>query len=114
MIDSLDSEVAKLGIESEKFAIHMTGCPNGCARPYTPDVGLVGKAVGKYTMFLGGNAEGTRLCFVYRDMVPLEEVVPTLVPLLAAFKAEKQGSESFGDYCFRMGKDQLETKASAA
>lgn len=114
VIDTLDTEIAKLGLQSEKVSIHMTGCPNGCARPYTPDIGLVGKAVGKYTMFLGGNAEGTRLCFVYRDMVTLDDIVPTLVPLLAAFKAEKQGSESFGDYCNRVGQEGLEAKAAAA
>ncbi|MCL4110275.1 UNVERIFIED_CONTAM: hypothetical protein GTU68_038631 [Idotea baltica] len=114
VIDTLDTEIAKLGMQAEKISIHMTGCPNGCARPYTPDVGLVGKAVGKYTMFLGGNAEGTRLCFVYRDMVTLDDIVPTLVPLLTAFKAEKQGSESFGDYCDRLGQEELEAKAAAA
>lgn len=114
VIDSLDTEIAKLGMQAEKISIHMTGCPNGCARPYTPDVGLVGKAVGKYTMFLGGNAEGTRLCFVYRDMVPLEEIVPTLVPLLTAFKTEKLDDESFGDYCSRLGQEELEARAAAA
>ncbi|MGB0742187.1 MAG: NADPH-dependent assimilatory sulfite reductase hemoprotein subunit, partial [Planctomycetaceae bacterium] len=63
IIDTLDGELARLGLLANKLSIHMTGCPNGCARPYTPDIGLVGRAVGKYTMFLGGNPEGTRLCF---------------------------------------------------
>jgi sulfite reductase (ferredoxin) len=90
----------------------MTGCPNGCARPYTPDIGLVGKAVGKYTIFLGGNPEGTRLCFIYRDMVLLEDIVPTLTPLLKAYRAERSDGESFGDYCHRIGKDGLEERAA--
>ncbi|MFN8708712.1 MAG: NADPH-dependent assimilatory sulfite reductase hemoprotein subunit, partial [Planctomyces sp.] len=53
VIDQLDVEIARLGLQSEKIAIHMTGCPNGCARPYTPDIGFVGRAAGKYTIFLG-------------------------------------------------------------
>lgn len=112
LIDQLDVEIAKLGLQSSKIAVHMTGCPNGCARPYTPDIGLVGKAVGKYTMFVGGNPEGTRLGFIYRDMVELQDIVPSLSPLLHAFKLERQGSESFGDFCARKGLDALSKIAS--
>lgn len=111
IIDDLDVEIAKLGMQSDKIAVHMTGCPNGCARPYTPDIGLVGKAVGKYTMFLGGNPEGTRLGFIYKDMVPTADIVPTLIPLLIAYKAERKGSESFGDFCTRRGQEALEAYA---
>lgn len=110
LIDDFDIEIAKIGLQSQQIALHMTGCPNGCARPYTPDIGLVGKAVGKYTVFLGGNPEGTRLCFIYKDMVPLEEIVPTLSPLLVAYKAERHDSESFGDYCARIGLEGLQAK----
>jgi sulfite reductase (ferredoxin) len=67
----------------------------------------VGKAVGKYTMFVGGNPEGTRLGFIYRDMVELDNIVPALVPLLQAYKAQRQGAESFGDFCARKGLDAL-------
>lgn len=112
LLDELDVIIAKLGIQSHKIAVHMTGCPNGCARPYTPDIGLVGKAVGKYTLFLGGNPEGTRLGFIYKDMVPLEEIVPTLSPLLNAYKANRNGQESFGDFCTRCGQEQLEAYAA--
>jgi sulfite reductase (ferredoxin) len=112
IIDELDVEIAKLGLESQKIAIHMTGCPNGCARPYTPDIGLVGKAVGKYTLFLGGNTEGTQLCFIYEDSLPHDDLVPTLVPLLTVYKAERQDGESFGNYCARIGKDGLAAKVA--
>lgn len=108
LLDEMEVALAKLGLLADKLSVHMTGCPNGCARPYTPDVGLVGKAVGKYTLFLGGNPEGTRLCFIYRDMVPLEEIVPALTPLLTAYKAERRSSESFGDFCARKGQAALE------
>lgn len=101
VIDDLEVEIARLGLQSDKIAVHMTGCPNGCARPYTPDIGLVGKAAGKYTVFVGGNPEGTRLGFIYRDMVPLNEIVPTLAPLLVQYKSARKGSESFGDFCAR-------------
>jgi sulfite reductase (ferredoxin) len=114
LIDDLEVAIAKLGLQSDKIAVHMTGCPNGCARPYTPDIGLVGKAVGKYTVFLGGNPEGTRLCFIYKDSVPLDEIVPSLVPLLTAYKAQRKSSESFGDFCARQGLEALESYAAAS
>ena len=113
IIDDLDTVIAQLGIQSHKIAVHMTGCPNGCARPYTPDIGLVGKAVGKYTVFLGGNPEGTRLGFIYKDMVPLEDIVPMLKPLLSAYKANRKGHESFGDFCTRSGQESLEAYAGS-
>lgn len=109
IIDQLDIEIGRLGLQSEKIAVHMTGCPNGCARPYTPDIGLVGKAAGKYTVFLGGNVEGTRLGFIFKDMVPQDEIAGTLVPVLAAYKAERKSAESFGDFCVRKGQSELES-----
>jgi sulfite reductase (ferredoxin) len=112
VIDQLEAEVSKLGLEKEKFTVRMTGCPNGCARPYNADVGLVGKAKNKYTLFLGGTRIGTRLGFIYKDLVPLEEIVPTLKPLLTAFRDQHQQDESFGDYCNRMGNTRLQAIAA--
>jgi sulfite reductase (ferredoxin) len=91
----------------------MTGCPNGCARPYTPDVGLVGKSKLKYTMYLGGNPEGTRLAFLYRDQVPLEEIGATLAPLIAWWKTDRRPGESFGDFCHRQGNEALHARCEA-
>jgi sulfite reductase (ferredoxin) len=107
MIDQLEAELAKLDLTGEQFTVRMTGCPNGCARPYNCDVGLVGKARGKYTVFLGGRLLGNRLNFIYKDMVPEEEVVPALVPPLVYFKQARQPQESFGDFCHRKGQDDL-------
>ncbi|MCH5377120.1 MAG: NADPH-dependent assimilatory sulfite reductase hemoprotein subunit [Planctomycetes bacterium] len=107
LIDRLEAELAKLGLENERFTVRMTGCPNGCARPYNCDIGLVGKARGKYTVFVGGRLLGDRLNFVYRDLVSLEDVVPTLVPLFAYFKQDRQPGESFGDFCARKGLEDL-------
>lgn len=107
MIDQLEVELARLGLSQERFTVRMTGCPNGCARPYNSDIGLVGKAAGKYTIFAGGRLLGDRLNFNYKDMVPAEEVVATIVPLLAYFKQERQDGETLGDFCHRKGQEDL-------
>jgi sulfite reductase (ferredoxin) len=107
MIDQLEVELARLGLASEQFTVRMTGCPNGCARPYNCDVGLVGKAKGKYTILLGGRLLGNRLNFIYKDMVPEEEVVSSLIPAFAYFKDARENGESFGDFCHRKGKEDL-------
>ena len=101
VIDQLEIELAKLDLSDEEFRVAMTGCPNGCARPYNADVGLVGRAAGKYAIYLGGRRLGDRLAFLYRDLVSLEEIVPTLVPVLVAFKEERFDGESLGDFCHR-------------
>lgn len=107
VMDQIEAEMARVGLAGERIAVHMTGCPNGCARPYTPDIGLVGKAKLKYTLFLGGHAQGTRLAFLFKDMVPLDEIGSTLAPLFAYFKSVRQSGESFGDFCHRLGKENL-------
>lgn len=107
IIDQLEVELAKLGLSQERFTVRMTGCPNGCARPYNCDIGLVGKAAGKYTIFVGGRLLGDRLNFNYKDMVPAADVVPSIVPVLAYFKQARDEGETLGDFCHRKGKDDL-------
>ena len=113
VMDTIEAAMAANDLADERISVHMTGCPNGCARPYTPDVGLVGKARGKYTLYLGGNAQGTRIGFIYKDMVPQEEIGETLSPVLAQYKSARQENESFGDYCHRVGLDSLSELATA-
>ncbi|MEZ6044373.1 MAG: NADPH-dependent assimilatory sulfite reductase hemoprotein subunit [Planctomycetaceae bacterium] len=113
VIDSLEEELEKAGLAGERVAVHMTGCPNGCARPYHPDIGLVGKAKGKYTLFLGGNAVGTRLAFLYKDMVPMEEIATLCSPLFSYYASERADKESFGDFCARKGQADLEAYAES-
>ena len=114
IIDELDIEMAKLGIQHDRISVHMTGCPNGCARPYTPDIGLVGKqagvggAAGKYTIYLGGNVQGTRLAYIYKDAVPQEEVASTLAVALRFYKANRSNGETFGDFCHRKGQTEMQ------
>lgn len=107
IMDQMESELAKLGLASEAFTVRMTGCPNGCARPYNSDIGLVGKTAGKYTVSVGGRLLGNRLNFIYKDLVPESEVVPTLTPLFVYFKQERTNGESFGDFCARKGREDL-------
>lgn len=108
LIDEIEAELQRLGLADEKFTIRMTGCPNGCARPYNADIAMVGKTVNKYTVFLGGRLFGDRLAFLYKDLVPLEELVSTLVPVLTYFRQDRQDGESLGDFCHRKGAEDLQ------
>jgi len=112
LLDALEVELQRLGLEREAFTVRMTGCPNGCARPYNADVGLVGKARGRYTVYLGGCRRGTRLNFVYEDLVPIEQIVPLLVPLFIYFREGRLEGESFGDFCQRRGAADLHAWAA--
>jgi sulfite reductase (ferredoxin) len=112
LIDELELDLAKMGLAADRFSLHMTGCPNGCARPYNCDIGLVGKAALKYTVRLGGNLIGTRLNFVYKDLVPQDELIQTLRPIFVFFKAARHPDETLGDFCTRMGKERLEQFAA--
>jgi sulfite reductase (ferredoxin) len=85
----------------------MTGCPNGCARPYSAEVGLVGRGVNSYAIYLGGSHLGTRLSEVFLDNIKREEMIPTLEPLFKNFKAVRLDHERFGDYCHRLGLENL-------
>jgi sulfite reductase (ferredoxin) len=108
VIDGLEAELKRLGLEDEKLSVRMTGCPNGCARPYQSDIGLVGRSGDKYSVFVGGTVLGNRLNFLLRDLVPMAAIVPLLVPLLEQFRQERQPGEGFGDWCQRLGVEQVQ------
>jgi sulfite reductase (ferredoxin) len=109
LIDKLEAELHRLGLHDETLGVRMTGCPNGCARPYQSEIGLVGRSGDKYTLFVGGHVVGHRLNFMLRDLVPMADIVPTLVPILEAFKSDRLPSENFGDFCHRLGVERLES-----
>ncbi len=111
LIDSLEPEVAKLGLTHDAFTLRMTGCPNACARPYNSDIGIVGRTAGKYTIFLGGRLLGDRLNTHYKDVVPFEDLCPELTAVLACYKAERKSGETLGDFCHRKGVDGVRTWA---
>ena len=114
IIDALEQPLAKLGLGEERFTIRMTGCPNGCARPYNADMALVGKAKDRYTFFVGGGWLGNRLGYIYKDLVPDDVIVDEMIGVFAAFKANRLDGESLGEFCARVGKEDLTVMADAA
>ena len=92
----------------------MTGCPNGCARPYMAELGFVGKAPNKYQLYLGGNVSGTRMNWLFKDSVKNEDIVTELRPLLARYAAERSKGERFGDFCERVVRAEAQPRPAAA
>ena len=103
ILADLESQLERLGLDEEKISVRMTGCPNGCARPYQSEIGIVGRSGDKYTLYVGGNLVGSRLSWVLKDLVPMAQIVPTLCRVLQDFKQHREGDEAFGDYCERRG-----------
>ena len=112
LIDSLEPEVARLGLSHDAFTLRMTGCPNACARPYNSDIGIVGRTLGKYTIFLGGRLLGDRLNEQYKDVVPFDDLSKEITAVLACYKAERKAGETLGDFCHRKGMDGVRTWAN--
>jgi sulfite reductase (ferredoxin) len=109
----IEGIVAELGLADERISFRMTGCPNGCARPYLGDVGFVGTTLGKYDVYLGGDYLGTRLNTLFAHNVPIEEIPELLQGPLAAFAAERGAGEGFGDWCDRVGVEALKARFEA-
>jgi sulfite reductase (NADPH) hemoprotein beta-component len=101
LIQRIEKLAAEIGLAGEEIIIRSTGCPNGCARPYMAEIGFVGKAPGKYQLWLGGNASGTRLNQVYREVIKEAELEHELRPVLTRWKHERRPGERFGDFCSR-------------
>ncbi len=107
LIDEFESALEKLGLAQETITIRMTGCPNGCARPYSSEIGLVGRAVGTYNIYLGGSFDGTRLNKLFLEGVPKDDLLKRLTPVFQEFKRKRIASERFGDFCNRVGVEIL-------
>ena len=93
----------KAGLEQEHFVIRMTGCPNGCARPYMAELGFVGSASDTYQIWLGGSSNQTRLAKPYIDKLHINNLEADLGPIFIYFKQQRQPDENFGDFCDRVG-----------
>ncbi len=106
ILDDLEALLRSLGLERETLGVRMTGCPNGCVRPYQSDIGIVGRSGDKYVLYVGGRIQGDRMNFQLKDLVPRDEIAATLEPLLRRFKEDRCAGESFGDYCHRLGADR--------
>jgi len=101
-VAKVDTLLNEVGLPRQELIIRITGCPNGCARPYMAEVALVGRAPGIYQMFLGGNEPSTRLNRLYKDKVPYTAVLDELRPLLLRYRGERQPGERFGDWVARV------------
>jgi sulfite reductase (NADPH) hemoprotein beta-component len=103
LLDKLDGVMRAAGLADDPIVIRMTGCPNGCARPYLAEIGLVGKNLGKYNLYLGGAFAGNRLGKLYRESIGDDEIVATLSPILRRYASERETGERFGDFVLRTG-----------
>jgi sulfite reductase beta subunit-like hemoprotein len=107
ILAGIEGELDRLGLLGERISLRITGCPNGCARPYQGDIGVVGRAPGLYTLFLGGDFAGTRLSFPVADKVKLAEIAQSLRPAFEAWAAWRLPGEALGDFCARLGPDTI-------
>ena len=98
----LEALLGELGLGDEEIITRMTGCPNGCARPFMAELALVGKAPNKYQLYLGGNESGTRMNRLFKESVKGEDLIPELRPLLSRFAQERNPGERFGDFSERV------------
>ena len=101
LIDKIDIILKENGIENEPIVIRMTGCPNGCGRPFLGEIGFVGKAPGKYNLYLGAGFVGDRLNKLYKENIDENEIIETLKPILEDYAKNRNISERFGDFVIR-------------
>jgi len=103
LLTRLEQELAQAGLADDEITIRMTGCPNGCARPYLAEIGLVGRNPGVYNLYLGAAFDGSRLNKLYRKDISGDAIVAALAPLFVAYAAERRRGEHFGDFVIRAG-----------
>ncbi|HKU89392.1 MAG TPA: assimilatory sulfite reductase (NADPH) hemoprotein subunit [Steroidobacteraceae bacterium] len=101
-VDRVDELLHKHGLRGIPLTVRITGCPNGCARPYLAEIALIGRAPGRYTLRLGGDAVGSRLNVIYRDNIDEPSIVTALDELIGRYAAERQAEERFGDFLWRV------------
>ncbi|KAF2009911.1 thiamine diphosphate-binding protein [Aaosphaeria arxii CBS 175.79] len=103
LISKLESTIEEAGLRQDSIVMRMTGCPNGCARPWLAEVAFVGKAYGAYNMYLGGGYHGNRLNKLYRSSIKEEEILDILKPMIKQYAVERNEGERFGDFVIRKG-----------
>ncbi len=102
VIERIRALLNRLGLSKEQFVIRMTGCPNGCARPYMAELGFVGSAPNSYQLWLGGTADQTRLARPYLDKMAIDDLEKVLEPIFVYFQQDQQNNETFGEFCHRV------------
>jgi sulfite reductase (NADPH) hemoprotein beta-component len=103
LVSALERRLSAHGLGEDDIVIRMTGCPNGCARPYLAEIGLVGKGPGRYNLYLGAAFDGSRLSKLYAEDLEHDAIVNTLDPLFAAYATDRNAGEHFGDFAIRAG-----------
>ncbi|MDX1587812.1 MAG: assimilatory sulfite reductase (NADPH) hemoprotein subunit [Oleiphilaceae bacterium] len=103
LVEKLEDLMAKAGVSEVPINLRVTGCPNGCARPYLAEIGLTGKAPGRYNLYLGGDRIGQRMNRLYRENIDEETLLAVLAPMLQRFADEREGEEPLGDFLLRSG-----------
>lgn len=103
LIGKLDDVMREAGLADDPIVVRMTGCPNGCARPYLGEIAFTGKAPGKYNLYLGASFTGDRLNKLYRENIDEDEIMAELTPLIHRYAAEREPGERFGDFVVRVG-----------
>jgi sulfite reductase (NADPH) hemoprotein beta-component len=101
-IDRIEKLLAEVGLAGEEIIIRSTGCPNGCARPYMAEIAFVGKAPGRYQVWLGGDVAGTRLNKIWKDVIKEADLENEFRPVFTRFAKERNAGERFGDWCSRV------------
>jgi len=107
ILERIRALLDKIGLQKEHFVVRMTGCPNGCARPYMAELGFVGSAPEAYQVWLGGSSDQTRLALPYMEKLNLNDLETQLEPIFVYFKQSRQPEEGFGDFCDRLGFDAI-------
>jgi sulfite reductase (ferredoxin) len=107
IVDAIAMRLRRWGLEGERLSVRITGCPNGCARPYSGDIGIVGRMPGFYSLYVGGDFEGARLNEPIADKLALAEIAGALDPLFEVFAGSRASGEGFGDFCHRLGRQDL-------
>ena len=110
-VDRVDELLAKHGLRDIPLTVRITGCPNGCARPYLAEIALIGRAPGRYTLRLGSDAVGARLNVLYRDNIDEASIVTALDELIGRYAAERHTDERFGDFLWRANVLKQEARA---
>ncbi len=103
LIDKLDVVIKESGLQDDAIVIRMTGCPNGCARPYLGEIGFIGRAPGRYNLYLGAGFTGDRLNKLYKEMLNEEEILAELTPIIRRYARYRALGERFGDYVIKAG-----------
>jgi sulfite reductase (ferredoxin) len=114
LIRQITTMLDEVGLAEERISFRMSGCPNGCSRPYLGDVGFVGTTLGKYDVMLAGDFEGTRLNRVFAPNVPITDIVGLLRPMFIEFRARRTAGEGFGNWVERVGFDALRAQVRTA